>query len=175
MIFYRGVDTNGDGIFNVDQDGMDFFTYGGRETGNTVIPSEDDLFNRVAPRPLNPYVDTNTRLFRCPDDTKNWPEALPAAINHFEFVGNSYMFNTIGPPWRHEAPTVPAEQAVIGLGGKRYDLISRPVDTVVFVDAGTAIFPIWHDGTGNAVLADGHVQPVTIGALADSAQYTWDP
>ena len=46
---------------------MDWYVYGGVETGNTNIQS--GLFNRMIPRPLNRYVGNNLQIFRCPVDT----------------------------------------------------------------------------------------------------------
>ena len=49
---------------DINTEGMDWYTYGGRETGNTSIQS--NLFNSVLPRPLNRYVANNVRIFSVP-------------------------------------------------------------------------------------------------------------
>ena len=49
--FWRGADIN--------TDGMDWYVYGGKESGNTNIQS--NIFNRISPRPLNPIVVARTR------------------------------------------------------------------------------------------------------------------
>src|SRR3954453_3533356 len=44
--FWRGQDIN--------TEGMDWYCYGGREAGNTD-KIQENLFNRIVPRPLNKY------------------------------------------------------------------------------------------------------------------------
>ncbi len=46
---------------NSSLEGMDWYVYGGQETGNVNI-GQAGLFNRFQPRPLNPYVGGKTKL-----------------------------------------------------------------------------------------------------------------
>src|SRR5207253_2766847 len=41
---------------NIGLDGMDWFVYGGRETGNTYTGTQGNFFNRWQPRALNKYL-----------------------------------------------------------------------------------------------------------------------
>jgi prepilin-type N-terminal cleavage/methylation domain-containing protein len=177
MIFWRGEDMNGDGVFDIDQDGMDWFVFGGRETGNWVSPpppGQDDLFNRFVPRPLNEFAQSDFNLFHCPDDTGGWPEPEAAGKSHFEFVGNSYWFDANGPPWDFEAGNVPGDAALRGLAGKRMDAVRRPAQTVIFADASVVMFPwMWHRNGGNIVCGDGHVAFKDQDTLADPDEYTF--
>src|SRR5689334_9087876 len=59
MVFWRGKD--------LSTEGMDWYVFGGRETGNTDT-GQSGLFNRFVPRPLNPYVRGNVNVFHCPSD-----------------------------------------------------------------------------------------------------------
>ena len=67
--FWRGADIN--------TDGMDWYVYGGRETGNTNLQS--NLFNRIVPRPLNKFVGKSIEVFHCPADREMlpWSEGVP--------------------------------------------------------------------------------------------------
>ncbi|MCE9592154.1 MAG: prepilin-type N-terminal cleavage/methylation domain-containing protein [Planctomycetes bacterium] len=160
----------------VDIDGMDWYVYGGRETGNIVVVSQADLFNRIIPRPLNPYV-SSISLFRCPDDIVPWPEPTAAGRTHFGYVGNSYNFNSNGSSY-------PPNLAVGGLAGVSMDQVREPSRTIVFLDASLAWYPstplvkfpeVWHGGKGNVGFADGHVLFMEAPSSATGAEYTYIP
>jgi prepilin-type processing-associated H-X9-DG protein len=142
MVFWRGP--------NIDTDGMDWYVWGGRETGN-VCTQQMNLFNRIIPRPLNEYVGEKLEVFRCPEDEGNSPWAqIQGAPSHFDWVGNSYNFNAVGQPY--------ASGASDGLAGKRFSTISDPTRRIVFLDASLVYPGDWHRrNKGNVCLADGHV------------------
>ena len=49
-----------------------FAFYGGRELGNKNHDQEE-LFNRIVPRPLNKYLSNSIEVFHCPnDDAAPW-------------------------------------------------------------------------------------------------------
>src|SRR2546423_10572720 len=92
---------------DINTDGMEWYTWGGRPNNN---PNhwQGDIFNRIDPRPLNSYLGIKTqpgevtplerfKIFHCPaDDERSW--WTDQGISHFEWVGNSYNFNAIGNP-----------------------------------------------------------------------------
>src|SRR2546423_46824 len=59
MVFWRGEP--------IQTEGMDLCTWGGRETGNRYR-SQEGLFNRIIPRPLNHHLSNKIETFRCPSD-----------------------------------------------------------------------------------------------------------
>src|SRR5262245_2590918 len=73
MVFWRGA--------ILGKDGMDWYVYGGQETGNAYQGPQGNFFNQWIPRPLNKYVMNNLRAFRCPSDSDPapWvPEGVPS-------------------------------------------------------------------------------------------------
>src|SRR6476619_76613 len=54
-MFWRGKD--------ISVDGMDWYAYGGRETGNTYVGAQGNFFNSWVPRPLNRYLGRGLEAF----------------------------------------------------------------------------------------------------------------
>lgn len=151
---------------NVELDGMDWYVYGGRESNN-VFTGQANLFNRIIPRPLNPYVRNQVVVFRCPADTRQWGWA--SGHPHYEWVGNSYNFNCCGSP--HEP-----YKGIGGLNAIRFSSISAPARVVLFLDASLVKATSWHPGgRGNVCFADGHVEYIGLPSSADNSPYTWIP
>lgn len=118
---------------------MDRYVYGGRSMGNTYIGGQGDLFEHYVPRPLNPYVNNNLDVFRCPQDVNpfsGWNNS-----SKFEQVGNSYAFN-----WYFR--------------NKKMTRIRRPSGLILFTEA-TAVEVdrvLWHDNKANVGFFDGHLE-----------------
>jgi prepilin-type N-terminal cleavage/methylation domain-containing protein/prepilin-type processing-associated H-X9-DG protein len=152
-VFWRGQD--------IAIDGMDWYVYGGRETGNTTIQA--NLFNRILPRPLNKYVKGNFEVFHCPVDLV--PVPWTAGYSNFDYVGNSYNFNADGNP------LAPSPQA--GLAGLKITKVRESSNTVIFFDAGMSQQFAWHgQEKGNFCMVDGHVEFMKMPQLNDT-QYKW--
>ena len=165
VAFWRDPDPN---------NGMDWYAWGGTETGNPINAAVfGTLFNRLQPRPLNPYVDSATELFHCPGDLGAFWHDPTSSHNHFEWLGNSYNFNSIRHP---QAPGSPGD----GLSGVKLSRVEIPFKTVLFYEAGTAksAFPDafeWHpvgtgDSPGNFVMVDGSSAFMPLPAPTDT---TW--
>ena len=141
-------------------DGMDWYVYGGKETGNTNIQS--NLFNRVVPRPLNKYVGRKVEVFHCPVD--DLPLPWTDGYSHFEWVGNSYNFNANGSP-RQPVP-------IGGLAGLKITRVKDSSNTVLFFDAGMTQQFAWHGkNKGNFCMVDGHVEFIEMPPL--KGPYKW--
>ena len=136
---------------NVSLYGMDWYVWGGRESGNSDL-GQGGLFNNIQPRPLNAYVRGKIEVFHCPADNQSWGWA--AGNRLFEWVGNSYNYN-------------------IQLNAIKFSTIGAPSQTVVFLDGAVGRGdPSWHLGNqGNVAFADGHIQFMP---YPDSS-YTWTP
>jgi prepilin-type N-terminal cleavage/methylation domain-containing protein/prepilin-type processing-associated H-X9-DG protein len=157
---------------NLDRDGMDWYGYGGRESGN-INNDPGSLFNRLVPRPLNKYVAGRIQIYHCPnDDAAPWTDdpsyTLVPAPTQFDWVGNSYNFNANGyphrPPPRHEG----------GLDGVKFGSIRESSKTVVFFDACLFYGFDWHYAhKGNVAFADGHVEFVPL--PEQFGEWRWDP
>lgn len=145
MIFWRA-DT-------VDRDGMDWFCFGGKETGNTFPPSEQyNLFNRIIPRPLNKYVGNTLKIFLCPSDDQEWPFPNDNGYDMFDWVGNSYALNAVG------FPTNPLPR-LGGLSGVNASQVSDSSQTILFHDGSLMYGLAWHgDIKFNFCYFDGHVE-----------------
>lgn len=164
---------------NLNENGMDWYVYGGQETGNYInLPEyggdptrQAGLFNRIVPRPLNRYMDNNFEGFRCPHDEGGWEWA--DGHTHFDWVGNSYTFNAIGHPWSGDASPLPSGK---GLAGRRLGGVGEPTRTVGYLDTSMHKAPgFWHGQNGNMAFVDGHV---TFAPLADNdveSDYIWTP
>ena len=128
--------------------GMDWYVYGGRETGNHPTIQEG-FFNAMVPRPLNPYIHDHVNTFRCPYDHARW--GWSGHTTHFDYVGNSYLFNTYGWPWGPISG---------GLAGINMDHIEHPSTTVIFMDTSLNKSPqAWHrDDKGNVMFSDTHIE-----------------
>lgn len=168
VIFWRGDRLQGDG--------MDWYAYGGRETGNANHDT-GNYFNQLLPRPLNPYVAKNTRLFHCPcDDVAPWtsdPSAytgggLYPADNQFEWVGNSYNFNANGYPLR------PLPRHDGGLDAVKYSSIRDSSHMIVFYEACMYWGGDWHYAhKANIAYADAHVSFLPLPPA--TGEDHWDP
>ena len=156
---------------NINTDGMEWYGYGGRPSGN-ANHEQADYFNTVA-RPLNRYVNNSLNVFRCPCDTAApWTHdtsiTLWPADSQFDWVGNSYNFNANGyplrPPPRHDG----------GLDGVRFSAITGSSQTIVFYEACLYWGADWHySHKANLAFADGHVG---FGPMpSQSGQLKWDP
>ena len=160
IVFWKGA--------NVDTEGMDWYVYGGRETGNPNT-GQGGLFNRIVPRPLNKYVGNQIEVFHCPADTKPlvWPDAA-TAMTHFAWVGNSYNYNANG----NRFDGTPG-----GLNAIRFSSVNTPAKTVLFLDVSMVKVPDeWHrGGKGNVCFADGHVVFMAPPSTPDGVDWTWAP
>jgi prepilin-type N-terminal cleavage/methylation domain-containing protein/prepilin-type processing-associated H-X9-DG protein len=158
--FWRGA--------NIGVNGIDYFTYGGRETGNSYPAATQDIFNRILPRPLNKYVNNKLDVFRCPSDKDPvpWHQDVSLTDTQFGAVGNSYEFNAdgypIGPPVV-TPPKVPDPNRGEGLGGARYSKVKDTSRRVLFFDSAMVYGGLfgkfeWHyQNKGNICMADGSV------------------
>ena len=166
MTFWRGE--------NIDTDGMEWYVYGGRETGNTCI-QQDGIFNNTVPRPLNKYVGNNVELFRCPEDVPGaspWTEPEETDYWHYNWTGNSYNFNANGDPELDYNG---------GLSGVRFTRIKDSANTVLFTEAahvwGYAAMgetAAWHpQAKANVCFADGHVEFIERPRSRPNGQYLW--
>jgi prepilin-type N-terminal cleavage/methylation domain-containing protein/prepilin-type processing-associated H-X9-DG protein len=157
MVFWRGKDPG--------LDGMDWYVYGGRETGNKHT-GQGGLFNRFQPRPLNPYVGGKIDVFKCPVETDLSPWS--GTDSHFDWVGNSYNFNAIGSP-------AVADMAADGFAGRRFIQCKDPVRTILFLDAGIVYPGNWHGkNKGNICFADGHVTTTIRPSNTPTADHKWE-
>ena len=145
---------------DIDNNGMDWYVFGGKESGNLNL-GQSGLFNRFAPRPLNPYVGTSVapQVFRCPNDTGDSSGHLTSSnTSLYDWVGNSYQFNANGNPFGF-AKTDPEP----GLDGKKVTKVRRSSDTVLFLDGNLSRKDgVWHGRRntkpmGNIAFVDGHV------------------
>jgi prepilin-type N-terminal cleavage/methylation domain-containing protein/prepilin-type processing-associated H-X9-DG protein len=155
---------------NLNLDGMDWYVYGGRETGNLYVGPQLDLFNKIVPRPLNRYVGDKLKVFQCPanDDVDLWTGGHGGPVcKHWEWVGTSYNFNAVGDPAFGQGPEK-------GMVGKKFSTaVKDPSRTILFLDAGLVFPGTWHGGNwGNVCLADGHVV-FTRRPHSDPDEYTW--
>jgi prepilin-type processing-associated H-X9-DG protein len=164
------VDTRGIAFWraqNVTLNGMDWYVYGGRETGNACT-LQGGLFNNILPRPLNNYVGGVIDVFYCPADTDGLSYA--GGVTHHEWVGNSYVFNAVGDPG---GANTPAD----GIAGIRFSKVREPARRILFLDATFVQNNAkWH-GTasqGNICLADGHVVYNTTPVVAaNDPDFAW--
>lgn len=148
-------------------DGMDWYVYGGRPTGNLYTGGQGNFFNRFVPRPINPYTDDNFEAFRCPHDFGGWEWS--GGYSHFDWVGNSYTFNAIGHPF---GPSDPKS----GLDGVNQARIHRPSETVVYLDTALHKAPgSWHGDHGNFAFADSSVRFGTLGDNEQDSEDLWRP
>lgn len=145
-------------------DGMDWYVYGGRETGNLNI-GQAGLFNRIVPRPLNKYLGRQNEVFHCPKDSEPAFWALPAVATSFAWVGNSYNFNADGHPL--------GDGKSGGLAGVKYSSITDSSRRVLFYDAALVYRVKWHpNARGNICMADGHVVLADL-PPAKGGEYAW--
>jgi prepilin-type N-terminal cleavage/methylation domain-containing protein len=156
MTFWRGK--------NIDLEGMDWYVYGGRETGN-AFTGQGGLFNRIVPRPLNPYLANRIVVFHCPDDeaaSSPWV----GGVSEYDSVGNSYNFNANGNPGGGPPDA--------GLAGIRFTRVRDSARRILFFDASMAFGGKWHgaEKQGNLCLADGHVVYASLNG-AGGTEFDW--
>ena len=166
-IFWLGQDVN--------TQGMDWYVYGGRETGNTNL-GQDGLFNNTLPRPINDYVNYNVEVFRCPHDYGDWDWS--GGVPHYEFVGNSYSFNAIGHPLDNDysVPDADGTTGDDGLAGRQLSEVTRPTETPLYLDTSLhKARDYWHGENGNFVFVDGHVEFASLSQGMADAVYRWRP
>jgi prepilin-type processing-associated H-X9-DG protein len=157
-MFWRGAD--------LGRDGMDWYAYGGRETGNKYVGAQGDFFNRWVPRPLNRYVGGALNVFVCPQDTYPWHWAQDWTC--VEWVGTSYQFNANGCPYVPDVPDVD------GLAGVKMAAVRRSSQTIMFLDAPMGRGVSWHGrARGNICFVDGHVAMLQIPWEARTQEYEW--
>jgi prepilin-type N-terminal cleavage/methylation domain-containing protein/prepilin-type processing-associated H-X9-DG protein len=174
MIFWRSR--------NMGLDGMDWYIYGGHETGNKYnIPlpaGQGGFFNdkRFIPRPLNPYVGGNVKVFYCSADVSGPCELehVGAAESEYEWVGNSYNFNADGPLYAdNETPPPGVIPRQGGLAGVHFSKVRNPSKTIVFLDAGLFRGMDWHwQFKGNIAFFDAHVEFLPL-PPRDGTEYDW--
>lgn len=165
---------------NVNDFGMDWYVYGGRETGNYINLAQyggdparqANLFNKIVPRPLNRYMDNNVEGFRCPHDEGGWEWA--GGHTHFDWVGNSYTFNAIGHP--NAGNAAPIHAGGHGLAGRRLAEVADTTRTVGYLDTSLHKAPgFWHGENGNMAMIDGHIEFTGLTANANESPWTWTP
>jgi prepilin-type N-terminal cleavage/methylation domain-containing protein/prepilin-type processing-associated H-X9-DG protein len=162
--FWRGAD--------LDTDGMEWYGYGGRESGNKNL-GQANYFNRLIPRPLNRFTGGKIAIFRCPNDTAA-PWTLDSQLtpypaeSQFDWVGNSYNFNANGYPLR------PQPRNNGGLDEVKISSIRDASNTIVFYEACLYWGYDWHYAhKANTCFADGHV--VFLPLPAQDGEYHWEP
>jgi len=159
-------------------DGMDWYVYGGRETGNLYVGDQGNFFNAWQPRALNKYVSKKIDVFHCPCDETGvaWElDQANGAQSCFDWVGTSYHFNADGYPGDS---TLPPDQGNVynpnsntGLSGIKIARVRSSSRMVMFFDAALPYGVRWHPkAQGNICYVDGHV---TFGPLPTLAQANW--
>jgi prepilin-type processing-associated H-X9-DG protein len=174
-VFWRGADIN--------IDGMEWYTWGGRP-GPNPNHWQDDIFNRINPRPLNSYLGIKARqdndyppeqfrVFHCPaDDERSWWTLGNGS--HFDWLGNSYNFNAVGNPDDQS-------HAGHGLSGKQFSSAVRESSRyILFLDASMVYPGDWHHGNkGNICFCDFHVafiqRPCSISAFEETSGSLYFP
>jgi len=146
----------------LDTEGVEWYIWGGRPKDN-IFTGQMDIFNRFDDRPLNPYMEGPLTIFKCPDDIQPVSWALNNV--HYEWVGNSYMFNCNGSP----------QGTGGGLAGERLLRVRTPAKTVIYLDAALGRSQSsWHGGVkGNVAFVDGHVEFLDF--PEEGERYTWKP
>ena len=143
-------------------DGMDWYVYGGRETGNTYTGAQGNFFNLWQPRALNRYVGRKIEVFRCPNDDGPAAWAVDETSSCFDWVGNSYHFNADGYPGDANNLGDPAvtytPDSTAGLAGVKIAKVKDTARVVIFFDAALPYGVRWHPKSmGNVCYVDGHV------------------
>jgi prepilin-type N-terminal cleavage/methylation domain-containing protein/prepilin-type processing-associated H-X9-DG protein len=159
---------------NLALDGMDWYVYGGKETGNAYTGDQGNFFNAWQPRPLNKYVAGKLETFHCPNDdyAAPWGDGVATC---FDWVGNSYHFNCDGFPGETAAILnlgngyVP--DATAGLAGVKISRVKDTSRVVLFFDAAMQYQVGWHPkAQGNTCFVDGHV---TFGPMPTQQTALW--
>ena len=150
---------------NPSLEGMDWYVYGGQETGNANI-GQAGLFNRFQPRPLNPYVGGKVETFHCPSDgiVAKWTQL---GVSHFDWVGNSYLFNAVGQPNLAISPER-------GLAGVQFTKGRDASHTILLSETAAIYSAVWHvGGKTKLALADGQVVCVALNASVKAGEMGW--
>lgn len=157
-VFWRGED--------LSHDGMDWYAYGGQETGNKYVGAQGNFFNSWLPRPLNRYVGGGLKVFQCPKD--DYPNPWSQGWTNYEWVGTSYQFNANGNPWGSHVPDNK------GLAGVKFSSIKGSSQKIVFLDACLGRGEDWHGKfRGNICFADGHVAMLPLPREESTQEYSW--
>lgn len=154
---------------NPNANGMEWYSWVGRETGNPHIQASTDIFNTTIPRPLNTYIQNTIEIARDPGDTYQIKGAAYTTQSWFDAVGSSYAFNAVGHPlyyMNHPYASV-SDNWPGGLRGRRLTRIHHQSSAVLFLDSGLIYSPDekrnWHlDGMANMAFCDGHVVSTTL-------------
>ncbi|MDL5048207.1 type II secretion system protein [Oscillatoria amoena NRMC-F 0135] len=143
MSFWRG--KTGSTPDYVATEGMDWFVHGGKPDGNN--DSQEGLFNKYNPRPLNSYMGNNLEIFRHPSDRRAL--AMLGGQTHYDAYGNDYAFNSLGYPGIWDK----------GLSGESFSNIQLPGLTILFLEAHLLKPGLsWAGGDkGNIMMADGRI------------------
>ena len=152
QVFWRGP--------NIGLDGMDWWVYGGKESGCAYTGAQGNFFNQWQPRPLNKYVGRKFELFRCPNDDGPaiWTESESSS---FDWVGNSYHFNADGFPGDTtlDPSLYPYVAGADGLAGVKVARVKNSSRVVLFFDGAMPYHVRWHPrAKGNVCYLDGHVE-----------------
>ncbi|HEX8524997.1 MAG TPA: type II secretion system protein [Tepidisphaeraceae bacterium] len=174
----------------IGEGGIDWYTYGGRETGNAFPVAVQKIFNNISPRPLNKYVARNYKedsaaafkIFQCPGDKDPVPWFATYNTNESQFgsCGNSYNFNADGYPLNPPKPkgAQPDTNLGEGFGGTRYSRVKETSRRIIFFDAAMMYVGSygkfeWHDHQkGNFCFADGSVVYTTM-PPQKGGEYIW--
>jgi len=160
--FYKGSTAEG-----VTPYGIDWYTWGGRETGNTYTGGQGNYFNLITPRPLNRYFGDNQKVFECPFDEGGWTYSGGEAF--IDWVGNSYSFNSVGHP------NDIGRWSIDGLREVAVDWVNQPTKTVLYHDTLLVRAPdTWHGQRANMAFVDGHVSSAEFPGIGDPA-FNWAP
>jgi len=172
---------------NIGVNGMDWFVYGGRESGNSMSVVQSIFDNTLPtssmykiPRPLNKYVGNQLQVFHCPKDVVAATWNSPTSSDpEFDAVGNSYHFNADGNP---NAAPIPFSSfnannplAGSGCGGIRFTKLKDSSRRILFFDQAMSYTDQtpWHEkGKGNICLGDGHVVYDKLPGQ-NSTEYIW--
>jgi prepilin-type N-terminal cleavage/methylation domain-containing protein/prepilin-type processing-associated H-X9-DG protein len=163
-----------------DNEGMEWYSYGGRETGN-LFTGQTNIMNRP-PRPLNKYTGKKYELYKCPGDDQPDYWCIPLSTQ-FESCGNCYNFNSDGDPKDPTKPIVtgpgdppPAVDLGTprtGFAGVRFTHIRDSARRILFFDASLMNDTNWHyKFKGNVCMADGHVVFIDM-PPATGGEYLW--
>ncbi len=148
-------------------DGMEWYSWVGRETGNPVIQASTNIFNTTIPRPLNAYIENTIEIARDPGDIYRTEVPSRGGIcsvdSLFDGVGTSYAFNAMGHPFYYMAHPKATFRDWLpgGLRGRRLTQVHHPSQTVLILDSGRIYPPdekrSWHrDSTVGMAFCDGH-------------------
>jgi prepilin-type N-terminal cleavage/methylation domain-containing protein/prepilin-type processing-associated H-X9-DG protein len=158
------IDTQGVAFWRSEKlgiDGMDWWVYGGKETGCTFL-GQEGMFNKWRPRPLNKYMGGKITAFQCPSDDAAAPWTDDGSSS-FDWVGNSYHFNANGYPGNSAVapgglPDSTTADPTAGLAGVKVAKLKDSSRVVTFFDGSMPYQVNWHPkAKGNVCYLDSHV------------------